>query len=86
MNEERTVELRKIPLAGFIDILQEIYDKGADYIDIVAKPDVIQDVISIVVKEEYIDAQSNQFTDDDELFLPLNDTPLFDMINPEDLA
>ena len=62
--EENVVELRKIPLEGFIDILQELFDKGADYVDIVARPNEEQDVISLVVKQEYIDPEYNGFEEE----------------------
>ena len=76
-NDDRVVELRKIPLEGFILTLQDIYDRGADYIDIVAKPDVDQDVISIVIKPEYIDPENNYFEED--LTIYPKDVPLSDM-------
>ena len=64
--EENVVELRKIPLAGFIDMLQELYDNGADYVDIIAKPNQQQDVISLIVREEYIDPACNNFVNEEE--------------------
>jgi len=49
-----TMRLRKINLEMLIDALTEIYNSGADYVDIVGVRDDVQDIISIVVKEEYI--------------------------------
>lgn len=84
-DEENVVELRKIPLLGFIDMLQMLYDKGADYVDIIAKPDQIQDVLSLVVREDYIDPQANAFTEEDEnLSLAFGDSP--GTISPNDLV
>lgn len=52
MGKEK-VTLRKIPIETLIATLVEIYDKGADYVDIVGIPDDTQDEIGIIVKEEY---------------------------------
>ena len=79
---DKMVELRKIPLAGFIDLLQELYEKGADYVDIIGKPNTQQDIISVVVKEEYVDVYNNGFTEDDDISLPSGD----EMINLNDLV
>ncbi len=63
------VELRKIPLEGFIEVLQDIFDKGADYIDIVGTPNEDQDVISIVIKPEYMNEEvPNGFENDIEIY------------------
>lgn len=51
--------LRKIPLGPFIEILQDLFDNGADFIDISGEnnDDVEQprDTIKITVKPEYLD-------------------------------
>lgn len=50
-------QLRKIPLETLIHILQEIYDGGADYIDISGDMDddgSLRDTLKITVKPEYI--------------------------------
>jgi hypothetical protein len=52
--ENNEVTLKKIPLKIFIEILQDAWDRGADYIDIIGVPDAIQDNISIAIKEEYM--------------------------------
>lgn len=62
------ITLRKIPLEGFIDILMRLYNKGADYIDIMGVPDEIQDMMSIFVRSEYINPENNGFTGDE--FIP----------------
>lgn len=51
--------LNKIPLQPFIQILQNLYDSGADYIDISGEngkddDDNKRDVIRIAVKPEYM--------------------------------
>ena len=53
------VTLRKIPLQVLIDTLVEIYEKGADYVDIVGIPDDTQDEIGLIVREEYYTASDN---------------------------
>jgi len=56
--------LRKIPLEGLIQILTNLFEEGADYIDISGQQDDREggaiDVIKITVKPEYM-------SDEDEL-------------------
>jgi len=49
--------LRKIPLEMLIQILQDLYDGGADYVDISGDTDVDgvpRDTIKLTVKPEYL--------------------------------
>ena len=62
--EKRQVKLQKIPLEGFIDVLMEMYMRGANYVDILAIPDSIQDVIGIEIKREYLE-KDNDFVIED---------------------
>jgi len=60
--------LRKIPLEMLINILQSLYDGGADFVDISGNTDVDglpRDTIKITVKPEYI----SEFDDEDVLSL-----------------
>ena len=57
------VKFQKIPLKGLIETLQEVYNQGADYIDIVGIPDEDQDIIGIHVREEYL---SDDLEDEEE--------------------
>jgi hypothetical protein len=40
----------RFPLAALLDVLTNIYNSGADYIDIVGTPDEVQDNVGIIVK------------------------------------
>lgn len=51
---------KKIPLKIFIEILQDAWDRGADYIDIIGVADAIQDNISIAIKEEYMHREEGE--------------------------
>lgn len=55
--------IRKIPLEGLIQILQDLFETGADYIDISGeqhdKEEGIVDVIKIAVKPEYMSDDEN---------------------------
>jgi hypothetical protein len=55
--------LRKIPLEMLIQILQELYDGGADYVDISGDNEQMapRDTIKITVKPEYL----SDFDEDD---------------------
>jgi hypothetical protein len=49
--------LRKIPLEMLLQILQDLYDSGADYVDISGATDVNgapRDTIKITVRPEYM--------------------------------
>jgi hypothetical protein len=50
--------LRKIPLGPFIEILQDLFDSGADFIDISGENsddvELPRDTIKITVKPEYL--------------------------------
>jgi hypothetical protein len=52
------LRLRKIPLQPLIEILQDLYDSGADYIDLSGEQSKegtdLKDIIQITVKPEYI--------------------------------
>lgn len=51
---------KKIPLKIFIEILQDAWDRGADYIDIIGVADAIQDNISIAIKDEYMHREDGE--------------------------
>jgi hypothetical protein len=60
--------LRKIPLEMLLQILQEIYDGGADYVDISGDNNIDgeeRDTIKFTVKPEYL----SEFDDEDVLSL-----------------
>jgi hypothetical protein len=77
--------INKIPLQPLIQILQNLYDDGADYIDIKAKSteegEQKRDVVTIIVKPEYISEDSGaqeieiDYSDDED-----------DIINEEGLS
>jgi len=72
--------LRKIPLEMLIQILQELYDGGADYVDISGDTDtdgLPRDTIKITVKPEYL---SDTEDDDDDMGIEEE----FDVNWPED--
>ena len=84
----KKVILRKIDLQKFITTLVEVYNSGADYVDLVGNIDKHQDTIGIVVHQDYLskEDQSIELIDDDddddfpeeEYIEPINNTPLSD--------
>lgn len=58
--ENKEVTLKKIPLKIFIDILQDAWNNGADYIDIIGMANEIQDNIAIAVREEYMNTDPEE--------------------------
>lgn len=51
------VVLQKIPLEPFIKTLEELYQEGANYVDIVGIANQDQDVMNLIVKIEYMDPE-----------------------------
>jgi len=51
----KQVRFRKVPLEMLIETLTHLYNSGANYIDIVGVENVERDVVTISVKNEYID-------------------------------
>jgi hypothetical protein len=62
------LKLRKIPLQPLIEILQDLYDSGADYIDLSGEQskegEDLKDIIHITVKPEYILHEDDDDDDD----------------------
>ena len=60
------MNLRKIPLESFIEILQQLFEDGADYIDIIGEENINnKDIIKIKVRPEYF-SHSEEDGDDEE--------------------
>jgi hypothetical protein len=59
--------LQKIPLGPFIDILINVYNQGADFVDIGGTPDGVEDTLYVSVKEEYFeeDIEESKLSEDD---------------------
>ena len=56
--------LRKIPLGPFIEILQSLYEEGADFIDLSGESNDVgenlKDSIKITVKPEYLSEDDSE--------------------------
>lgn len=52
-NKGKKIVLRKIHLESFIEVLQELYENGVDYVDLHGTNDEEQDSIDISFKREY---------------------------------
>lgn len=65
----KTLMARKMPLYELLNVLQEIYDKGADYVDLIVEPTKEKDVLSLIVRNEYINIEytypNETLTDED---------------------
>lgn len=76
--------LRKIPLEMLINILQDLYDGGADYVDISGDNNVDgeqRDTIKFIVKPEYL----SEFDEDDDV-LSLEQELKMDYSGDEDVT
>ena len=64
----KEIRFRKISLELLLDTLTHLWDAGADYIDIIGIQNEDQDVINIVVQEDYMsEEESSDESDDDTL-------------------
>jgi hypothetical protein len=84
------IKLNKIPIASLINVLQHLYEEGADYIDIQGEhtPGDKNDVIKVTVRPEYYVGESDgdddseqDKTDPEYLFTEIEEEPKED-INP----
>tara|TARA_R110000868_G_scaffold119097_1_gene315553 strand:- start:1989 stop:2237 length:249 start_codon:yes stop_codon:yes gene_type:complete len=77
----KEVRFRKISLQMLIDTLTHIYNSGADYVDIIGIQNDEQDVINIVVKEDYMtDEELEEYDDDEDDDIPLSDEDINNLI------
>ena len=51
--------LQKIPLEALLEVLNDLYLNGADYVDITGIPGTNQDSITVSAKKEYFDSKSS---------------------------
>jgi len=78
--ENKEIRFRKISLQLLLDTLTHIWDSGADYVDIIGIQNEDQDVINIVVKDDYM-SEEEDIQDDDEDDLPtLSDEDINNLI------
>ena len=66
MRQNKETRFRKISLQLLLDTLTHIWDSGADYVDIIGIQGEDQDVINIVVKEEYMSEEEHDVYDEEE--------------------
>ena len=79
MENSKEVRFRKISLRLLLDTLTHILNSGADYVDIIGIRGDEQDVINIVVQEDYMtDEELEEYDDDDDV--PLSDEDINNLI------
>ena len=66
----------KVPLEEFLNVLENIYNSGADFIDIIGEPDGEEGIMKIEVKREYL-CPEDEMEDDEEL----SDDEIIDFYN-----
>ena len=77
------VVVKKVPLKDFIDTLVQVYNSGADYIDLVGNHDDDgQDTVGIIVIDEYMSNEDEtiELIDDNEEPGKLSDEDIDDLI------
>jgi|APGre2960657505_1045072.scaffolds.fasta_scaffold21887_6 hypothetical protein len=63
----KEVKLLKVPINSLIDILNDLYNQGVDYVDIIGIHNVEQDTLGIRYNQDYLMKPS---TSDDETMFP----------------
>ena len=77
---KKEIRFRKISLELLLDTLTHIWDAGADYVDIIGIQGEDQDVINIVVQEEYMSEEENDVYNEEEEDKPLSDEDINNLI------
>jgi hypothetical protein len=78
---KKEIRFRKISLQLLLDTLTHIWDAGADYVDIIGIQGEDQDVINIVVQEDYMsDEPIDESEDDDDDTPTLSDEDINNLI------
>ena len=81
MRQNKEMRFRKISLELLLDTLTRIWDSGADYVDIIGIQGDEQDVINIVVKEEYMSEEEHDvYDEEEEENKPLSDEDINNLI------
>ena len=82
MRQNKETRFRKISLQLLLDTLTHIWDSGADYVDIIGIQGEDQDVINIVVKEDYMSEEEDieDYDDDEDEDKPLSDEDINNLI------
>jgi len=80
-NSKKEIRFRKISLQVLIDTLTHIWDSGADYVDIIGIQNDDQDIINIVVQEDYMtEEELEEFDEEQEDDPPLSDEDINNLI------
>ena len=78
---KKEIRFRKISLELLLDTLTHIWDSGADYVDIIGIQGDDQDVINIVVQEDYMSEEElEEFDEEDDDESPLSDEDINNLI------
>lgn len=80
MRQNKEIRFRKISLELLLDTLTHIWDAGADYVDIIGIQGEDQDVINIVVQEDYMSDEPIDESEDDDDDTPLSDEDINNLI------
>ncbi len=82
MENNNEVTITKIPIKPILDILQDAWERGADYFDLVGVVGDAQDNLMVIIKDEYtsdVDDESPEEGDEDSS-IDLTDDNLNELI------
>jgi len=62
MKKENNTEvtIKKIPLKPLLDILQDVWEKGADYVDIIGVTGDVQNNVLIAIRDDYMNSEEEE--------------------------
>lgn len=62
--KNKEFKITKVHIDSFIDTLVDLYNKGVDYIDIIATPGEVQDSVGLSFCKEYMSEDMQEEFDD----------------------
>lgn len=71
--------IKKIPLKALMDILQDAWERGADYVDIIGNTADVQHNVMVAIREEYMSEEEEENAPNEEK--PSDDELTDDQLN-----
>jgi hypothetical protein len=65
-NNKTQVTFMRVPVSLLLSVLENAWNDGADFVDIIGTPDEVQEEISIAVRPEYFSEEGDEEEDDNE--------------------
>jgi hypothetical protein len=80
MENNNEVTITKIPIKPILDILQDAWERGADYFDLVGVVGDVQDNLMVIIKDEYTSDVDDESPEEEDPSIDLTDDNLNELI------